>query len=157
MRAKARRVETLIGEGLRRLTGDAERRDLERALANARQRGQAIIAAILASPEMLTAEAFAARAHTTLDAVHRWRTAGRVLALEGSSGDIRYPAWQLDEYGVPLTELPRLLQAVPSSWIAYRSLVSEWPELGGKTGLELLKSSRADLLIDVTDHFGETF
>jgi hypothetical protein len=157
MRAKARKVETLTGEGLRSIGGDEERRHLERALTAARKRGQETIAAILASPEMLTGDAFAARAHTTLDAVHRWRTAGRVLALEGSSGDTRYPAWQLDENGVPLTELPRLLQAVPSSWIAYRSLVSEWPELGGKTGLELLKSGRADLLIDVTDHFGETF
>jgi hypothetical protein len=157
MRAKARQGEVLIGEGLRPIAGDQERRRLERALTRARQRGEATIAAILARPEMLTGEAFAARANTTLDALHGWRSAGRVLALEGSDGDIRYPAWQLDEYGAPLKDLPRLLQAVPSSWIAYRSLVSEWPALGGKTGLELLKCGRVDQVIEITHHFGQTF
>jgi hypothetical protein len=157
MRANARRIETLIGEGLRAISGGDERRDLERALADARQRGQARVAAILASPEMLTAEAFAARANTTLGAVHSLRNAGQVLALEGPAGDVRYPAWQLDDHGALLTDLPGFLRAAPDPWVAYRSLVSEWPELGGKTGLELLKSGRADLLTDLTDHFGETF
>jgi hypothetical protein len=157
MRAKAGDFETLTGEGLRSISGDAEHRHLERALAGARQRGHATIAAILALPDMLTVEAFAARANTTVDAVHCWRIAGLVLALEGLAGEVKYPAWQLDDHAAPLKDLRRLLKAVPSPWIAYRTLVSEWPELGCKTGLELLKNGRADLLIDLTDHFGETF
>jgi DNA-binding transcriptional regulator YiaG len=153
----ASEVETLEGEGLRRVETDEERRALEHALAEARQRGQATIATILARPEMLTGEAFAARANTTRETVNKWRSAKRILGLEGNTRGIRYPAWQLDEHGALLKDLPAFLEAVPGPWVAYRMLTSEWPELGGKTGVELLKRGKVAELVEATRHFGETF
>src|SRR5262249_22307661 len=60
---------------------DARHSELDRALADARRRGLVRVAEILAGPEMLSADAFAARLGTTRATVTAWRHKNQVLGL----------------------------------------------------------------------------
>jgi hypothetical protein len=154
--AQARPSNVLVGEGVR-AADDSERRDRDAALERARRRGDRAVAEILAGPEMLTGEAFAARLNTTRETVNRWRRTHRVLGLEGNTRGVRYPAWQIDERGFVVKGLPELLEAARFPWTAYRLLTGELLEFDGMTGLEILKQGRADELAEVAAHRSETF
>src|SRR5215467_3296811 len=58
---------------------DARGSRLDRALADARRRGALRVAEILAGPEMLSADAFAAQLGTTRATVNTWRNKNQVL------------------------------------------------------------------------------
>jgi hypothetical protein len=151
-----RAPETLRGEGLRS-ANEAEGRGIEASLGRARARGEETVAQILTRPDMLTGEVFADRVGASRETVNRWRNEGRVLGLEGNARGVRYPAWQLDDQGRVLTELPAFLEAVGDPWVAYRFLTAELPELDGQTGLEAVKRGRTAELVDIVRHFGETY
>ncbi len=147
----------LTGESLRRIETDEERQALDTALAAARQRGAVLAGEILRQPDMLTADAMAARLGTTRDTVNRHRRQGRLLALAGATRGYRYPAWQLDAQGRPLAGLDRVLAAAGDPWIAHRWLTRRHPALEDQTGRDALSQGRVHDLVELIGHVGEDF
>jgi hypothetical protein len=116
----------------------------DRALREARLRGEALVSRILAEPAMLDLETFAARAGMTAnDVKDRW---GRreFLALESPNSGPRFPEWQLGPHGRPLPAIGALLGVLTQAWAVYRFLMQHHPELSGQTGLEAITSGRTD-------------
>lgn len=128
--------------------GDAE---LAAALAEARQRGAARAAEILASPDMLGADAFASLLGTTRATVNTWRRNNQVLALRGAKRGFRYPAWQVSKEGKPFAALPALFERLGGAWGVYIFLVRRQPEFNGLTGVEALQRGRTTMVIDAAD------
>jgi hypothetical protein len=119
--------------------GNARHSELERALADARRRGRSRLAEILSGPEMLSADAFAARLGTTRATITAWRHKNQVLGLEGATRGFRFPAWQVGADGKPLRGLPQLFDGLGGDgWAVYRILVQRHPELGNLSGEEAL-------------------
>ena len=131
---------------------------LERALQAARARGRNRVAEILAQPDMLSAEAFAAHLNTTRATINTKRKAGQVLGLQGATRGFRYPAWQIDEEGRPFDALPAIFEALGDSpWAVYRFLVQNHPELGGKSGLDALKRGHSREALAAAESVAQAF
>src|SRR5262249_6460687 len=110
---------------------DARHPELDRALADARRRGQLRVAEILAGPAMLSADAFAERLGTTRATVTAWRHKNHVLGLEGATRGFRFPDWQVGADGKPWRALPQIFDRLGGdAWAVYRFLVQRHPELG---------------------------
>jgi hypothetical protein len=96
--------------------------------------------AILLGPEMLTGEAFAARAGVSRATVALRRAAGRLLGLDsGTKRGFRYPAWQVElvtdpEQAAVFTAVLAVLRP-HGPWCAYRFLTEPAPLLGGRAPL----------------------
>jgi hypothetical protein len=119
--------------------------DLKAALKEARARGKKRVAEILAEDDMLTAEALADLLGVSRVTVNSRRQSGQLLGLDGAKRGFRFPAWQLDEDGRPFAALSALQEILGgSAWAVYRFLVSPHGGLNGQTGLEALRSGRAD-------------
>ena len=118
--------------------------DFEEALSQARNRGKALVAEILARPEMLSAADFAERVGTSRQAVNDKRKRHEVLGVKGATRGFRYPEWQLDEHGQPFLSatLPQLFQRLIDAWAVFRFLTQTHPELDS-TAIEALKRGRA--------------
>ena len=137
---------------------DARQSNLDRALADARRRGQLLVAEILARPEMLSADAFAARLGTTRATVTAWRHKNQVLGLEGATRGFRFPEWQIGADGKPFSVLPQLFDRLDDeAWEVYRFLVQHHPELGGMTGREALQKGRVKQVIEAAESVTQTF
>lgn len=131
---------------------------LERALADARRRGQLRVAEILAGPEMLNADAFAARLGTTRATVTAWRHKNQVLGLEGATRGFRFPDWQVGSDGKPFRALPQLFDRLGGdAWEVYRFLVQHHPELRGMTGREALQNGRVKQVIEAAESVAQAF
>jgi DNA-binding transcriptional regulator YiaG len=132
--------------------------DLERALAAARERGRIRIAEIMNSPEMLTADDFAARLGTTRATVNTWRQKHQVLGLEGAKRGFRFPTWQIGEDGKPFAVLPELFERLGGvPWAVYRFLIQHHPELDGLTAQEALRRGRDKDVLETAENVGRTF
>jgi hypothetical protein len=137
---------------------DAPRSELERALADARRRGRVLVAEILAGPEMLSADAFAARLGTTRATVAAWRHKNKVLGLEGATRGFRFPEWQVGPDGKPFGALPQLFDRLgEDAWGVYRFLVQHHPELGGLTGKEALQKGRVKAVVEAAESVAQSF
>lgn len=137
---------------------DARHSELDRALADARRRGQLRVAEVLAGPEMLSADAFAARLGTTRATVNAWRRKNQVLGLEGATRGFRFPAWQVGSDGKPFRTLPQLFERLGGdAWAVYRFLVQHHPELGGMTGKDALEKRRADEVVEAAESVAQAF
>ena len=137
---------------------DAPPSDLDRALADARRRGQLRVAEILAGPEMLSADAFAARLGTTRATVTAWRHKNQVLGLEGATRGFRFPDWQVGPDGKPFRVLPQLFDRLGGdTWEVYRFLVQHHPELGGMTGRQALQNGRAKEVVEAAESVAQAF
>jgi hypothetical protein len=131
---------------------------LERALADARHRGQMRVAEILAGREMLSADAFAARLGTTRATVTAWRHKNQVLGLEGATRGFRFPEWQVGADGKPWRVLPQLFDCLGGeAWAVYRFLMQHHPELGGMTGKEALEKGRVDEVLEAAESVADAF
>ena len=131
---------------------------LDRALTDARRRGQLRVAEILAGPEMLSADAFAERLGTTRATVTAWRHKKQVLGLEGATRGFRFPEWQIVTNGKPLPALPQLFDRLGGdAWAVYRFLVQRHPELGGMTGKDALQKGRVDEVVEAAESVAEAF
>jgi hypothetical protein len=133
------------------------RSELNRALADARRRGKLRVAEILASPEMLSADAFAARLGTTRATITAWRHRNQVLGLEGATRGFRFPAWQVGADGKPWRVLPQLFDRLGEAWAVYRFLVQHHPELGGMTGKDALNKGRTDDVLEAAESVVQAF
>ena len=130
--------------------------DLQRALEEARGRGRARAAEILAAEDMLSADKFAALLGTTRMTVNTKRQNHQVLGLDGAKRGFRFPAWQVDEDGKPFSALPALFERLGGGpWSVYRFLVQAHPELGGLTGREALRRGKADLALEVAESISQ--
>jgi hypothetical protein len=137
---------------------DAPPSELDRALADARRRGQSRVAEILAGPEMLTTDAFAARLGTTRATITTWRHRNQVLGLEGATRGFRFPDWQVGSDGKPFRVLPQLFDRLGGdAWDVYRFLVQHHPELGGMTGREALQNGRVKAVVEAAESVAQAF
>lgn len=137
---------------------DANDSELDRALADARRRGQLRVAKILAGPEMLSADVFAARLGTTRATVNAWRHKNQVLGLEGATRGYRFPEWQVGADGKPLKGLPQLFDRLGGDvWAVYRFLVQRHPELGNLSGGEALRKGRIEEAVDAAESSARSF
>jgi hypothetical protein len=132
--------------------------ELNRALADARRRGDLRVAEILAGPEMLSADAFAARLGTTRATVTAWRHKNQVLGLEGATRGFRFPEWQVGPDGKPFRALPQLFDRLGGdTWDVYRFLVQHHPELGGMTGREALQKGHIKEVVEAAESVAQAF
>ena len=111
----------------------------EAAIQEARARGRALAASLLAAPDMLTADAMAERLGVSRMTVNTWRRKGRLLGLAGAKRGYRFPGWQLDDEAKPLSGLEGLADRLGSPWAVYRFLLRGHAELEGLSGLEALR------------------
>jgi hypothetical protein len=137
---------------------EARHSELDRALADARRRGQLRVAQILAGPEMHSADAFAARLGTTRATVTAWRHKNQVLGLEGAARGFRFPDWQVGADGKPFRALPQLFDRLGGdAWAVYRFLVQHHPELGGMSGREALQNGRVKEAVEAAESVAQAF
>ncbi|HZB92873.1 MAG TPA: hypothetical protein VE397_15610 [Stellaceae bacterium] len=116
--------------------------ELERALAEARERGRKLAAEILSGDEMLSSDAFADRIGVRRPTIHSKRERHEILGLEGPKRGVQFPAWQLDEHGHLFMAgvLPKLFACLGDEWTVYRFLTQAHPEIGKmRTALEALQ------------------
>ena len=126
--------------------------DLDAALQAARERGRLRAAEVLASEDMLGADAFAELLGVSRVTVNAKRQRHEVLALDGARRGYRFPAWQLDENGKPFAAIAQLFERLGDSpWTVYRFLIQRHPELEGATALEALRRGRAEDVLEAAD------
>lgn len=126
---------------------------LERALREARARGDALKRDLLAAPEMLSTAAMAERLGMSSEGVRLKRKRHEVLGVDFAKRGIRYPEWQVLENRRLLPALPRLFSILgEDSWAVYRFLLQTHPELGGCRALDALKRGRGDDVLAVASN-----
>ena len=131
---------------------DAGDDDLEAALAAARQNGRRRAAEILASDEMLSADAFADLLGVSRVTVNAKRQKHEVLALDGAKRGFRFPAWQVDENGKPFAAIPHLFEQLgDSGWTVYRFLMQRHSALDGVTAVEALRRGDDEAVIETAE------
>jgi hypothetical protein len=141
-----------------RYQADSAHVELDRALADARQRGALRVAEILSGSEMLSADAFAARLGTTRATVTAWRHKNQVLGLQGATRGFRFPEWQVGPDGKPFRALPQLFDRLGGdTWDVYRFLVQHHPELGGMTGKEALQKGHVKEVVEAAESVAQAF
>jgi hypothetical protein len=124
------------------------------ALAPAIKRGEATVAKILSRPDMLTGERFAQLVGMSRMAIHKRREKNEVLGLEGAKRGVRYPAWQLDDDGRPVSGLSELLPKFAGKpWAAYRFLLQPHAGLGAMTAMDALKAGKKKAVLEAADTF----
>jgi hypothetical protein len=131
--------------------------ELQAALAAARDRGRLRAAEILASEDMLSADAFAEMLGTTRMTVNTKRQSGQVLGLDGAKRGFRFPVWQLNADGKPYAELAELHERLGGPWAVYRFLVQPHGELGGLTGREVLDRGKFKAALEASESVGRNF
>jgi len=118
---------------------------LQRALQDARVRGNALKEGLLAGPEMLSTAEMADRLGMSEEGVRLKRKRHELLGLEFPKRGIRYPSWQVVEGHQLIRDLPRVFAILgDDSWRIYRFLLQEHPELGGRRAIDELKRGRIE-------------
>lgn len=126
-----------------------EEAELAAALDRARGRGRHAVAEILAGPDMLTADDFAAHLQTSRETVNSWRKTHQLLGLQGATRGYRYPLWQIGDDGRPFGALPALFGIFDGdAWAVYRLLVQHHAELEGLTGQEALRRGLDEAVVE---------
>jgi hypothetical protein len=126
--------------------------ELESALREARARGEARAAAVLAGPDMLGADDFAHLIGATRETVRQKLKRREVLGLQGATRAIRYPAWQVNRDGALLPGLPKLFELFgDSAWAVYRFLVQPTPALGGQMPKDRLQAGRVAPVLEIAE------
>lgn len=123
-------------------------RELDRALRDAKARGDALKQEMLADPEMLSTAEMAERLEMSDEGVRLKRKRREVLGLDFAKRGIRYPSWQVLENRQLLPALPRLFSVLGDNpWGVYRFLLQSHPELGGKRAIDALKRGQIEKVI----------
>src|SRR6185312_345463 len=149
-------VEKALAENRTTAVAESEEpsSELENALAAARDRGRIRAAEILASEDMLSAEAFAELLGTTRMTVNTKRQNGQLLGLDGAKRGFRFPVWQLNREGKPYPELQVLQERLGGSWAVFRFLVQPHGELDGLTGREALEHGKSKAVLAAAESIG---
>ena len=130
--------------------------ELQAALEEARRRGTARAAEIMAGEDMLSADQFAALLGTTRMTVNTKRRNGHVLGLDGAKRGFRFPVWQVDKDGKPFAALPALFERLGGGpWTVYRFLVQAHPELDGLTGREALRRGKVEQALEAAESIAQ--
>lgn len=128
-----------------------ENRKLAEALERAKERGRAGQVAMLADPEMLTAEQMAQRLGVTNSEIEGLRRQHRVLALN-LLGETRYPAFQTGPDGMILPGLDQVVARLDRQFFeAYRLLMSKAHDGTNRRLHELLAAGEADKVFGEAD------
>lgn len=135
-------------------TDDAGKAEFEKAMSEAKSRGDVATAQILSNPDMLSADEFAAEIGMTRAGLHKMRARHEVLGLEGPKRGTRFPRSQLvDGHLLPgLKQVFEVLSGGP--WTVYRFLQQKHPELGGASALDALKRGRVDAVRQLAEGIG---
>ena len=104
---------------------------------------------ILKGEDMLTAGEFGKLIGASHETVNVKRRRFEVLGLEGATGGVRYPRWQVVDGGLLLPGLKQLFATVGAAWTVYRFLCTTHAELAGCTGLDALKKGQVDAALSV--------
>jgi len=124
----------------------------EAAIAAAMERGAETVAKIISQPDMLTGEDFARLVGMSRMAVHKKLKKQQILGIEGAKRGVRYPKWQLDDEGRPISGLAELLPKFgDQTWAAYRFLRQQHPGLGNLTALSALKAGKKRAVLEAAD------
>lgn len=125
---------------------------LEAALAEARHRGAARAAEVLAGPDMLSVEDFAGLIGVTREAVRQKLKRREVLGLQGAKRGVRYPVWQLTDEGRILPGLRELYGLFgDSAWAVFRFLVEPAAALRGRTPRDCLRQGETAAVLDLAE------
>lgn len=126
--------------------------ELETALGEARERGEARAAELLAAPEMLGADDFAKLIGATRETVRKKLKRREILGLQGAKRGVRYPAWQVTRDGGLLPSLPKLFELLGDSpWAVFRFLTQSSPAFGGEPPKERLRIGRVNEVLDLAE------
>jgi len=98
--------------------------DVAAAIERAQVRGAVRVAEILEQPEMLSAADIGELMGITRQAVDEAWQAGHLLAVSGGERTNSYPAWQLDNSGVPMQGLAEIIALLGNGWLAFRFLAA---------------------------------
>lgn len=129
-------------------------KELEDALAAARERGKVSAARILAGPEMLTSDEMAVHLGVSRETVNRLRQRQELIGLQAAKRGFKYPDWQIVN-GHPLRGLPQLHGIMHNSpWAVYRFLLEEHDALGGRRALDLLRKGRLEHVLLAAEALG---
>ena len=132
--------------------------DLDAAMSDAMARGAQRAAAILAGPDMLSADAFAQLIGVSREAVRLKRRRHDALGLEGAKRGVRFPRWQVTDDGGLLPALPQLFTVLGgNSWTVYRFLIQHHPELDGASAVDALKAGRVAEVLAAAENVGRAF
>jgi hypothetical protein len=141
-----------------RIGGLARRRkapaddELDAALREARARGEARAAEVLAGPEMLGADDFASLIGATRETVRQKLKRREILGLQGAKRGVRYPAWQVTRDGGLLPGLPTLFELLGDSpWAVFRFLTQPSPALRGEAPKDRLRSGKVAEVLDLAE------
>jgi len=142
---------TVVIEGA--VADEAPEHALDRALKDARARGQAVKDQLLGDPKMLSTADMAQRLGMSDEGIRLKRKRHEVLGLEFARRGIRYPSWQLLENLQLLPSLPRLFSILGDSpWTVYRFLLQRHPELDGARAVDTLKGGRIDAVLAAAEN-----
>ncbi|MDR3508272.1 MAG: DnaB-like helicase N-terminal domain-containing protein [Caulobacteraceae bacterium] len=134
------------------LPGNDDADDLGVALAEARIRGAGRAAEILAGPDMLSADEFAALIGVTREAVRQKMIRREILGLQGAKRGTRYPAWQVTQDGALLPELRQVFRVLGDSpWAVYRFLTEASMAFKGAPPLEALRSGAVGPVLEAAE------
>lgn len=121
----------------------------ENSFSKARDRGVKLVADILSGPEMLTGAQFGETSGMSRQAVDKRRRAGELLALRGATRKLKYPDWQLSPLGQIIPGIKETLSlAAGDSWVAYRVLMTEYPDASGERVYEKLQKWQVELAME---------
>lgn len=131
---------------------------LDAALAEARDRGVSRAEQILAGSEMLSKTAFAKLISVSREAVRRKYLCHEVLGLKGGKRELCFPVWQVTPNGALLPELPRLFDLLGGdSWVVYRFLTQQHPELDGDTAISALQRGKISQVLTAAENTAGSF
>ena len=125
--------------------------ELEAALRDARARGEARAAEVLAGPDMLGADDFAKLIGATRETVRQKLKRGEILGLQGAKRGVRYPAWQVTRNGGLLPGLPTLFELLDSPWAVFRFLIQPSPALGGEAPKDGLRGGKVAEVLELAE------
>lgn len=126
--------------------------ELEVALREARERGEARAAELLAGPDMLGADDFAKLIGATRETVRKKLKRREILGLQGAKRGVRYPAWQVTRDGGLLPGLPTLFELLGDSpWAVFRFLTQSSPAFGGDPPKDRLRGGKVAEVLDLAE------
>ena len=126
--------------------------DLDRALLAAEERGNAAVAALAETEEMLSTAEVAERVEITRQAVAKRRSSGKLMALKAGPKALRYPDWQILPTGQVVDGIQDVLQRFDGdAWAAYRALKEIAPDGTDRPLYELLREGDLETVLAQID------
>jgi hypothetical protein len=147
-------AKIVVGKLTRRIVSPTKGRDPNNKaeITTAKRRGEKTVASILSGPEMVSGEHFAELIGMTRMAVHMKLKKHKILGLQGAKRGVRYPTWQLDDYGRPIPGLSEVLVKFgDATWAAYRFLRQHHAGLGRKTAIDALKVGKKKAVLEAAE------